>query len=1001
MDASVPPVSKRRWKGWVLILISLVSVGVVFLVLWFLPAVVLQYLAGKSLGKIVRIQRLSIYPAISAEKIVLYRSRDEFARNEPLAVLRDVRVSYTLFPKDNRFLEELSVGTAEVNITGKEFERTDSFDHEKDDASEERRVDPLPFIPRKVSISHLQVTAETEDWHVQISGLEGSGYIDNLNSFRARLDGDHVTCHTRHKSASENLLSADKGKTTFSMQYVGGVIRDAVVDLSLPGLASGRTEIHGQVNGGVFGLQWTADNFELEKPLLDVLTALCLRYPITFERLDLRRSTGWFPTSFFLPQLIEATIEGNIYGVSLGVENAAPHLDQIALEGKLISGKGTLYATLSNGDRMQFENPDFSSLRITAENWPRASVLQLLPLPWQERFQPWFPEWRDVSWNVLVTSTDTSYDVTLKVVPRAMNIAGAGVADGALSFAKETTPNQPSSRRWRPTHFRCSIRHDKTPEGMPFLQIDGTSDPETGNLSFDTTLNKCPSEMLRVWLPWGVMPRDASGVFSGKVTFLETESTSKVIANLKGDNVRLAGFRFPENEPAVFTSEILLGDDFQHARAQKTILHAGKGLAIVFEQTELTFSPFSIRTRLVVNGNLAEIAEGYGNQYEWRGNLTGTIPLTYENNTLTIRPDLAVDEGCFDSFTTASDVPATLIGKLTYNSNTNQIRFDRFSFVWDEQNTLSTEPFLYELSNREGEVSFIVKSDLRPLRQWGYVSTVQEGSLSISGIVQLASATYQYEADMNLKADLLSVRDERLLLNDVEIKGKYKNQKAEGDFQCEKLVALGLVCREVAGTWLYSDGVLESRDIRGNSLNGTVHVRLVQRIQGEPRKGELTGRLEQADLARFTEEFKPKDIILAGIVNAEIAAEWAQTGLSRFELHVRSERDLSVNRSFLEWLLLSQYEQGKWSDKMLKTVRDKALGPANQRPFDSGSLDLYWQGNEYTGEVTLKSKGLNLTITPRIDPEVVSNALVLRQEHYLDQVMQSLGKAFGKDSQSE
>jgi len=205
---------------------------------------------------------------------------------------------------------------------------------------------------------------------------------------------------------------------------------------------------------------------------------------------------------------------------------------------------------------------------------------------------------------------------------------------------------------------------------------------------------------------------------------------------------------------------------------------------------------------------------------------------------------------------------------------------------------------------------------------------------------------------------------------------------------------MGLNVSDLEGSWQYRDGVLKSDNLEGNLFGGKVLGVLSQEVFAPDLRGTLHLKIQQIDLERFTEEFKPKDIVLTGIGNGSLTATWREGQVQDLRMDLLTAENFSVNRSFLEWLLLSQYEQGKWSNKVFKTIRDKALGPASQHAFNSGQLTLEWRNHEYVGEVALKGKGLNLTITPRIDEGVITNALEFRQQIQIQDLVDSLGKAF-------
>jgi hypothetical protein len=240
----------------------------------------------------------------------------------------------------------------------------------------------------------------------------------------------------------------------------------------------------------------------------------------------------------------------------------------------------------------------------------------------------------------------------------------------------------------------------------------------------------------------------------------------------------------------------------------------------------------------------------------------------------------------------------------------------------------------------------------------GTASVTLEGSLVTTGGL-LAAKALQAELSGNL-ADGVSVA---------------------GPLSAGELAALGVTLHDtsarmrVAWPKVYVEEL--SSTVFGGTVRGGGEVDLA--AENFPVVVDLT--LENTDLARFTDEFKPpNNVKLTGLVSGTIRASIAGESITDLAVDLKSGEGFTLDRTTVAQMLMSQ-EIGEISgsglaDKIVKSV----VGDEDVRPFTGAELRLGLEGGRITGAALLKSKALNLTVDIHADQQALFEAIRMRQE---------------------
>jgi len=201
---------------------------------------------------------------------------------------------------------------------------------------------------------------------------------------------------------------------------------------------------------------------------------------------------------------------------------------------------------------------------------------------------------------------------------------------------------------------------------------------------------------------------------------------------------------------------------------------------------------------------------------------------------------------------------------------------------------------------------------------------------------------------------------------------------AEGTLAAEKILFAG-ASLENATTNLRSEGaVLVLDQIRGQLFGGAVAGTMKIEPLLEHYPLTLEARLEGGTLERFSQEVQPPNVNLSGNVSGDLLVGLRGEEFTALDMNLQAGNGLTINRGLVAELLMSQQMSTATGSKTVGKVLDKVVGGDEQRPFDAADLKLGLAEGRITGDATLKSKALNLTVDIKADPAAFWEAIKSR-----------------------
>jgi len=386
--------------------------------------------------------------------------------------------------------------------------------------------------------------------------------------------------------------------------------------------------------------------------------------------------------------------------------------------------------------------------------------------------------------------------------------------------------------------------------------------------------------------------------------------------------------------------------------------------------------------------DLARAATMLGYEGSVVGALTGRAAVRYDGGVVTATPELVATDLRVGPW--VADEAAQASGTVVYATADGRARAEDVVVTIDAANAIRVSELTYALAGGEASAAFSLDTDLTPLADAGVISAVSGGSAKASGRWTRTGGEDVVALDpWALRAESLVLPANWAGLVELVFTGEGtigSGREATGSIAAAEVAAGGVIVRDAGGPWRIASGELRCEQLSARLFGGLVSGSLRQRVDVAPYAGRFEGVIKDADLARFTEEFKPPYARMTGLASGVFEFGWSAEGVTHLRVQLVSDRGFTLNRDILETLLLSEYTKGMIGEQTIDAVRRSVLGGSEARPFDRAELSLETQGDRYAGPLRLQSEALDLTVDLRIDKEVVTEFLQLRHETNLENI---------------
>jgi len=441
------------------------------------------------------------------------------------------------------------------------------------------------------------------------------------------------------------------------------------------------------------------------------------------------------------------------------------------------------------------------------------------------------------------------------------------------------------------------------------------------------------------------------------------------------------------NRPLALEGDVTLDETGRTAMGHALEVRIGEDASFAFNDLAVSLADFSGRADVEGAFELELLAllapvDGLA------GRVALEAPAKSDRGIVSAPIEAVVESLAYNDFTWPGNIDAAISGRVNYDLLGGDFTGTGLVAAVSSGTRIAIPEWALTPSPFEFDAPFTLASDLEPLMDLGWADSAL-GSCAVSGRVTYSAIGFVARGDVEVAAEFMAVADSMVALEGASFEGALRYEgglSGRGRLEAARGIVGGAVLSDVAGDVVFADDAARVTGWRAKLFGGTLEGDAVIGLLEEGCPVSLIARAERLDLEAFTREFKPPDIALTGIVEGEIRLELDAAGVQDVRAVLRSTENFSMNRDFLEQLLLSQYVgEGKGGKALAKVMAD-ALGDAEQRPFDSAVLEIEHAGDEIAGRVALKSPKLNLDLDLHVDPDVLEDILELHQLSRLQKV---------------
>lgn len=783
-------------------------------------------------------------------------------------------------------------------------------------------IDPLPFLPEKIRSNSLSLGIRVSAGELTLDALRFDAAVRTAFDIDVTLDGSAVSGMWKAVGTDAVALSGTMAVT--AQMRAEGVDATLAVDLShlaqLNFTAKAKTQPR-------LSVALDVAPGEVNNPVWSELISGVLGYPVRFESAQILGGT----VSVNDGQMESLDFELDTPDVTLGPLDA-PHFQgplKLSAQGSNSTGLAGK-VTLSSGDTypvvLELATLDGRlGITLSEVRWPRSAWERLLPGEYAKYLDSW-PGLRaaSLSGELLLDGDGAALQAELR--PECGDVNGVELLLDAR-FPVDSTS---------------------------VVNIAGTAKDVGG---------------------WKVVYGETPGLAAVSV---ESISLAAWISDVLGyplaldKSVRLSG-----------SAQVGVSDSGATLNAESTFTQGDVSLGKVrVDSGSWSMTDAKLQAPLRLSLDLAAVAPLIG-MPDLKGELEGTCKVGLSAGELRLESVAATVNGlAIAGNALPGETPLSISGEI--QRATSGALQGKTALTWGEEfkaelhdGVWGPEPGSWSAGMLEANATAKALQGFGLLDSGDFALNVSASGLSRIGEVYSGSGTVTLQGDLVTKGGLLAAK--RL---DATLSGDLSQEVAlAGPLRAGELAALGVVLRDASATVRVAWPVVRVESLAATVFGGAVRGggEMDFSREGFPVVVDVT--LENTDLARFTEEFKPpNNVKLTGLVNGTIRAAVAGETITELDVDLVSGEGFTLDKATVAQMLMSQ-EIGELSgsglaDKIVKSV----VGEEDARPFTGAEVRLGLDGGRISGEALLKSKALNLTVDIHADQQALFEAVRMRQE---------------------
>jgi hypothetical protein len=963
----------RRIAVWVIVLLTIsVAVVVVFLASGVPQRSALQTILSSQLKARVDVGEVSLRNPVSIQSLVLTDAASTVYA--PFLSVENLAADYRWASDALRHIEEVRLSGVQLSAQGGPDDKNYQFllDILSAPASE---FDPTPWIPERLLVDEVWAELRHPGYYLRMDNLAASVALYSLAAGTLQVHADNLGIAWESDLAPGGHRSQGGALQLQLAWDDAGVAADIHADLGKLALLEGTASL--SERGGAPYLEVNMPAARLDDPLWPAMLAAHTPIPIRFEGVtlsDVRLGLHMLESGLSVDA---AELESHVSAFQIGPDEAPFYEGPLAAKVHGSYGATTaVVASVELGDghamsaEATFEDGGFAA-DFAVSPWPREMVAALLPVEHAPLLDS-FP-----TLNTLGISGTVQQGVDGLALDSEL----------ALGLGERDTLTVPLHATMMPSAEGQKI-HVETDlalgEETLALRLSGVSG---GGMEIDSEVRRLHVNRWTEAFLGEAALAGLGGAFSGEVSVgVVPEEPLSVGFDLSGENLRYGELQLPEEVPTSIGGTLDYNLDDRKIRGRN--LHvAQEGTADVkASDWRLNLVSGDLSAALDTQLSLAAVMtlfemDGLYGDAELRGDLTVNERGTRLDGFNARSEDLGYET--YD-ISVPYGMALTLAGSLGYVNDENTLSFTPIEANLDEGTRLAIEELELKFPGestpfRMEARPLSLETNLKFLVNMEYLSSVEGGRAT------LTSPSLRWEGDFflglttwEIVATALEMPDEMIALENLKALGEYdpgKGQTGGGPLTADRFTVYGMPFGALDTRLTLDATHLKSEGLRTTFLSGNLQLDTSVAYRDPAWSTRIDMDASGIDLTEFTNVFEPPDVVLTGIVSGTVAGEFSLEGLTSLDVDLLATEGLSMNRSMVRQILMSQYVNDAVGSKSVQKVIEKVIGKAEQRPFDRAVLELGLEDGLIVGIARLESKSLDVTVDIRAEPKALLEAI--------------------------
>ncbi len=891
----------------------------------------------------------------------------------PLMRVDAIETRYRWERDSPRHIESVALDGVQVSLRGGPQFNNYQFLYDLLTAPANPDLEVDPWIPEHLQVDDLWAEILYPGYEVRMDNMAAAARLYSLEAGHLSFGAEELAIAWRSELMPGGPQS-HVGRLKLDLDWEGSDVAVAT-EVDFGRLAQLEAQVALSTREGAPYLDVTVPTAVLDDPLWSAILVEHLPTPIRFDTLSLSEVRLGLHALESGLRVDAAELDGTVSRVSIGPDEA-PYYEgplQMALHGSYgdatsVEGQLTLEEGLALNGQITVADDGLTGT-VELPPWPKGVIQALLPEAYRGTLDVFAPldglggtatvEQRPDMLDVKA-SLDARFGEEVMAIPMALQMA--------------TTPEGET------LEVDTDLTLDKATVKTKVTGILGGALEARSTLG-DVMVNAWTNRLLGKEMVPGL-----GGKLTGRVDVtIAPEAPLEIDVELTGTDLAYDTLVLPGEGPASISGRMKYSLESGDVRGNKLHVSQESVIDLVANDWHMLTDSLKVvaaaETHLSLDAvaTLFELSSLYGN-----ADIAGGIQIDDKAFRLSGFTASSRDLGYTDDWSVPYGSTLTLDGNLAYDYDARRLSFTPGNARIDEGTTLQMDAFHMDMPGETSPFTMtatplLLQSDLELLKSYGFITAVREGKGTLSSeALTFSEGNFGGQTRWDIVAEFLALPDEMAELNGLITSGTYNpgnEEDGKGTVAATSASIYGMPFGAVKTGLRLDPTQLHCEALETTFLGGTVKLDGTLDYRDPMWKTSADLRVARIDLTEFTKTFEPPDVVLTGIVGGNVTMTVSTEGLEALDVDMEATEGLTLNRSMVRQILMSQYVNDAVGNKSVQKIIEKVIGDDEQRPFDRAILELGMEDGLIVGVARLESKSLDVTVDISAQPSALLEAI--------------------------